>query len=90
MTAFAASLFAFAGLVSVWVIGKTLLEYTSAARELSRQLQTCSTTLTVSWSVIERPFPHGDTQRGQVFTMGQAARRARRIPAQARPLDLAA
>ncbi|QVM85919.1 hypothetical protein [Novosphingobium decolorationis] len=90
MTAFAASLFALAGLVSLWVIGKTLLEYAAAARGLTRQLQACSTTLTVSWSVIERPSPHGDTQRGRVVTMGQAVRQARRVPAPARPMDLAA
>lgn len=94
MTAFAASFFALAACVAVLVVVKTWMEYGGAARSLRAQLRACPETRTITWSVIERPFPHGEAQHGKVVTMGQAARPDRRLPAQARvpvrQLDLAA
>jgi len=54
MTAFAACLFALAGLASAWTMLATVRRFGAAAAMLRTQLAACPDTMTVEWKMIER------------------------------------
>lgn len=64
MTAFAASLFALAALVSAWIIAATWARYGRDALALRARLEACPRTTVVVWKMIERvPVPSLATLR---------------------------
>lgn len=86
MTAFGASLFAFAALASAWTIIAAMLRYGPAALTLKAQLANCPATLLVTWKMVERV---------QVPALASLRKRpVRRVPARLEwpgsTLDLAA
>lgn len=74
MTVFAASLFALAALLSVWVIAASWRRYGQDALALRSALKACPETILLTWKAIERaPLkPVG------VLRRGPAARASRR------------
>lgn len=58
MTAFAASLFAFGAMMSVWVITTSWQRYGHDALALKAKLAACPDTLVLTWKMVERvPVP---------------------------------
>lgn len=54
MTAFAASLFAFGAMMSVWIIAESWKRYGPGALALKAGLAACPETMTITWTAIER------------------------------------
>lgn len=71
MTAFAASIFAFALLASSWIIATSLRSYGRSALELRKMLANCPGSLCVTWKVIERSPAQDKVRTDRVVVLGK-------------------